>query len=64
MREHVVPSLLPRLLRLDALRRLMFRTVSQIGIEYRASTLSAGRAGALQGGDRLPWTGDNYAPLA
>jgi 2-polyprenyl-6-methoxyphenol hydroxylase-like FAD-dependent oxidoreductase len=64
MREHVVPTVLPRLLRLDALRRLMFRTVSQIGIEYRASALSAGRAGALQGGDRLPWTGDNYAPLA
>jgi len=49
----------------------MFRTVSQTAVNYRGSSLSAGRAGAVHGGDRLPWvkTGlnldeDNFAPLA
>jgi hypothetical protein len=42
----------------------MVRTVSQIEIEYRDSQLSAGRAGEVHGGDRLPWTGANFAPLA
>jgi 2-polyprenyl-6-methoxyphenol hydroxylase-like FAD-dependent oxidoreductase len=51
-------------------RRLMYRTMSQIGIEYRASALSAGAAGRIRGGDRLPWVqpdrpggADNFAPL-
>jgi hypothetical protein len=46
----------------------MFRTVSQLVIEYRASALSAGGAGKIRGGDRLPWvrtgTSDNFAPLS
>jgi hypothetical protein len=48
----------------------MFRTVSQTSINYRHSALSEGTAGAIHGGDRLPWlraeaTGgdDNFAPL-
>jgi hypothetical protein len=42
----------------------MFRTVSQIAIEYRSSSLSEGRAGKVSGGDRLPWVReDNFAPL-
>ena len=32
-------------------------------IEYHASPLSAGRAGGVRGGDRLPYVGVNYAPL-
>lgn len=52
----------------DASRRVAFRTVSQIEIHYPDSPLSAGRAGKVRGGDRLPWveydTTDNYAPLA
>src|SRR5262249_19782102 len=44
------------------------RTVSQIGINYRHSPLSEGAAGAVRGGDRLPWVEtepgpDNFAPL-
>jgi hypothetical protein len=52
------------------MRRLFFRTVSQIGVNYRDSPLSIGTTGAVRGGDRLPWveTGppgeDNFAPLA
>jgi hypothetical protein len=42
----------------------MFRTVSQTRVRYRESTLSAGRAGAVRGGDRLPWVGDNFGPLS
>ena len=53
------------------MRRLMFRTVSQTGVNYRGSSLSEGRAGAVRGGDRLPWVqtnlngveSDNFAPL-
>jgi hypothetical protein len=36
-------------------RRFAFRTVSQITVNYRGSALSAGQAGKLRGGDRLPW---------
>jgi len=37
-------------------------------VNYRGSALSAGAAGDVHGGDRLPWVaqvaGDNYASLA
>ena len=55
LRLHLVPALLPRLLKLEAVRRLAFRTISQTAINYRGSTLSEGRAGRVHGGDRLPW---------
>jgi 2-polyprenyl-6-methoxyphenol hydroxylase-like FAD-dependent oxidoreductase len=69
VRTEVVPRLLPRLFELRAVRQLMFRTVSQIGINYRDSALSAGKAGAVAGGDRLPYVAapsgrDNFAALA
>jgi hypothetical protein len=72
IRLHLVPWLLPPLVSLRAVRRLAFRTVSQTAINYRDSTLSQGHAGAVHGGDRLPWvpTGgarngdDNFAPLS
>ncbi|HET6618263.1 MAG TPA: FAD-dependent oxidoreductase [Gemmatimonadota bacterium] len=69
VRTRVAPILAPRLFQLSAMRRFLFRTVSQTGIEYRQSALSAGRAGAVHGGDRLPWVEtapgeDNFAPLA
>jgi hypothetical protein len=59
----------PLLFRLPPLRHFLFRTLSQIGINYRNSLLSVGTAGSVRGGDRLPWveTGpgqDNFAPLA
>ena len=47
----------------------MFRTVSQTAVNYRQSSLSEGRAGAVHGGDRLPWVkselngGDNFEAL-
>lgn len=69
VRLHVAPRLIPRLLGGRITRRFLFRAVSQIAIEYRASDLSEGRTGSLHAGDRLPWVelaegGDNFAPLA
>jgi 2-polyprenyl-6-methoxyphenol hydroxylase-like FAD-dependent oxidoreductase len=72
LRLHVVPVVLPALLKLRAFRRIAFRTISQTAIEYRESALSEGDAGGVHGGDRLPWVqldpdshdADNFAPLA
>jgi 2-polyprenyl-6-methoxyphenol hydroxylase-like FAD-dependent oxidoreductase len=55
VRLRLVPLLLPILFRLASLKRSMFRTVSQIAIKYPQSFLSAGQAGRIKGGDRLPW---------
>jgi 2-polyprenyl-6-methoxyphenol hydroxylase-like FAD-dependent oxidoreductase len=68
LRTRVVPNVLPALFKLKAAREYMFSAVSQIVIAYRNSAVSAGRAGALHGGDRLPWArsaqGDNFDTLA
>src|SRR5579862_3081504 len=72
VRTRIFPVVAGLAFRLRAMRRLLFRTVSQIEIEYRLSSLSVGRAGAVHGGDRLPWVqagdggsgDDNFASLA
>ena len=69
VRTRLVPLLAPLVFRLSPLRRLLFRTVSQLAIDYRDSPLSRGSAGSVRGGDRLPWVEiapgrDNFAPLA
>ena len=69
VRVELVPRLLPALFELTAMRRLMFRTVSQIGLDYRGSPISAGKAGTVAGGDRLPYVAapagrDNFTALA
>jgi 2-polyprenyl-6-methoxyphenol hydroxylase-like FAD-dependent oxidoreductase len=72
VRLRLVPLLMPSIFAVRALRRIMFRTVSQTTVNYRNSSLSQGRAGAVHGGDRLPWLKmdwneqyrDNFAPLA
>jgi 2-polyprenyl-6-methoxyphenol hydroxylase-like FAD-dependent oxidoreductase len=65
VRTKVVPVLVPLVFRARAARWLIFRTISQTGLRYRESPLSAGRAGPVHGGDRLPWVeaADNFAPL-
>jgi hypothetical protein len=72
VRTTLFPAVVGILLRARAVRRYLFRTVSQIGIRYRDSVLSEGRAGSVHGGDRLPWVPsdksdaparDNFAPL-
>lgn len=71
IRLHVVPYVMPLLFALRSARRYLFRTVSQATVNYRGSSLSQGQAGAIHGGDRLPWVEeatngdakDNFAPL-
>jgi 2-polyprenyl-6-methoxyphenol hydroxylase-like FAD-dependent oxidoreductase len=69
VRTRLVPVIAPLIFRLPAARRFLFRTVSQIDVNYRDSPLSTGAAGSVRGGDRLPWVQtaperDNFAPLA
>lgn len=68
VRTRLMPAVVPTLARFATLRRAVFRIISQIRIEYRHSALSAGRAGGVHGGDRLPWIelspgADNFEPL-
>jgi hypothetical protein len=68
VRTRIFPLVVPVLFRLSPVRRFLFRTASQIGVNYRDSRLSAGVAGSVQGGDRLPWVEtapgeDNFVPL-
>lgn len=55
VRTRLVPVVLPAAIRIDAVRDFMFRTVSQLTINYRGDALSDGKAGEIHGGDRLPW---------
>jgi hypothetical protein len=63
VRTWVAPLLLPLAVRVPAIRRLMFRTISQIGIKYPHSPLSQGRTGGVAGGQRLPWAAGRYEAL-
>jgi hypothetical protein len=69
VRLNVVPAIMPALFAFAPTRRFMFRTISQIAVNYRGSSLSEGRAGRVHGGDRLPWLkpnpneADNFTPL-
>lgn len=67
MRTRIAPVLFPLATRFEAVREYMFRTVSQIMVNYHDSPLSRGTAGHIRAGDRLPWIAaggvDNYAPL-
>jgi len=67
VRTRIAPTLIPMLTHFDASREFIFRTVSQIMLNYRGGPLSVGSAGHVQGGDRLPWLGgdsDNFASLS
>ena len=68
VRTRLAPPVLATATSFEAVREFMFRTVSQITLDYRDAPLSVGRAGRVHGGDRLPWVkdgaGDNYQSLA
>lgn len=66
VRTRIAPRVLPLLFRMSAMRDFLFRTVSQVGVNYRGSKLSEGGTEHLESGDRLPWMqfADNFAPLA
>jgi 2-polyprenyl-6-methoxyphenol hydroxylase-like FAD-dependent oxidoreductase len=67
LRTRVAPVVIPMAASFDAVREFMFKTVSQIMLNYRQGPLSRGTAGHVNGGDRLPWVNaggsDNYGPL-
>jgi 2-polyprenyl-6-methoxyphenol hydroxylase-like FAD-dependent oxidoreductase len=68
VRKRIVPLVMPLLFRIRAFRGFLFKTVSQTMVNYRGSSLSAGAAGRVRGGDRLAWVKlasgeDNFAPL-
>lgn len=58
VRTRLAPVLLAKATSLTAVRQFMFRTISQITLNYRAMPLSVGSAGDVHGGDRLPWAHD------
>jgi len=66
IRTRIFPIVLPAAAHFHAFREFMFRTVSQTLINYRGSALSEGKAGAVCGGDRLPWIAgsENYKSLS
>ncbi len=66
LRRVWMPRVMPLAAKLPAVRRTMFRLISQTRIEYRPSPMSTGAAGRVHAGDRLPWlvSPDNFAPLA
>jgi len=68
IRTRIVPVIFPKVVALAPVREYIFRTVSQITLNYRGTPLSVGFAGHVHGGDRLPWVpserGDNFASLS
>jgi 2-polyprenyl-6-methoxyphenol hydroxylase-like FAD-dependent oxidoreductase len=67
VRTRIFPLGLAMGVRVPAVRRFLFRTVSQTMLHYRGGPISAGVAGRVHGGDRLPWVpaavGDNFDSL-
>lgn len=67
VRTRIAPFVMPRAIAFRPVREFIFRTVSQIMVNYREGALSAGAAGGVHGGDRLPWARagglDNYDSL-
>jgi len=55
IRTRIAPVVLPAAMAFEAAREYLFRTVSQITLNYRGGPLSVGAAGHIHGGDRLPW---------
>jgi 2-polyprenyl-6-methoxyphenol hydroxylase-like FAD-dependent oxidoreductase len=64
VRTRIAPIILPQIVKFEAAREYIFRTLSQITLNYRGKGLDQGQVGPVHGGDRLPWVrigeGDNY----
>ncbi|MEJ0064910.1 MAG: FAD-dependent monooxygenase [Caulobacteraceae bacterium] len=56
IRMRLAPIVASSALSLEKVREFLFRTVSQITLNYRGGPLSVGHAGEVKAGDRLPWT--------
>ncbi|WP_292350486.1 FAD-dependent monooxygenase [Mesorhizobium sp.] len=66
-RRYLMPKIMNAALHTSFGSRAFFGVISQAAIEYRAGPISAGTAGKVSGGDRLPYVvgarGDNFEPL-
>lgn len=62
LRKRVVPSLVPLLNRSEKARKKLFHLIAQIRISYADSPLSSGGK-QIHAGERLPYTGTNFATL-
>lgn len=67
LRNWIIPRVAPLAARFATFRRMLFRAMSQIRIEYRNSALSVGQGDDICGGNRLPWlpaaSGSNFDAL-
>ena len=68
MARRWLTPLMPMLMRISRVRGFVFRTISQTAFAYPDSPISAGSAGRVRAGDRLPWfrssdSRDNYESL-
>ena len=67
VRTRIAPIVLPQAAKFEPAREYLFRTISQITLNYRGKGLDRGRVGAVHGGDRMPWVklgeSDNYQAL-
>ncbi len=54
-RLNLIPLLVPLVTRSRTIRRMMFRMVSQIKVNYKGSSLSKGRIVKIAAGERLPY---------
>lgn len=68
VRTRIAPVIASVAYQRESVREYLFRVVSQTTLDYRDSPLSQGKAGGVQGGDRLPWLpgaiADNYESLS
>lgn len=67
VRTHIFPTVATIAYGFSGIRKFIFRTASQTMLSYHGSPQSAGKAGRVKGGDRLPWVSvrgvHNYASL-
>jgi 2-polyprenyl-6-methoxyphenol hydroxylase-like FAD-dependent oxidoreductase len=54
-RQHIFPYIANLALNIDAVKRFVFPLISQIGINYRNSSLSGGDGFKVRAGDRMPY---------
>jgi 2-polyprenyl-6-methoxyphenol hydroxylase-like FAD-dependent oxidoreductase len=54
-RLHIFPHIANFALNIDAVKRFIFPLISQIGINYRGSSLSVGNEFKVKAGDRMPY---------
>jgi 2-polyprenyl-6-methoxyphenol hydroxylase-like FAD-dependent oxidoreductase len=68
VRTRIAPTVVSVAYRSENVREYMFRVLSQTTLSYEESPLSKGKAGRVDGGDRLPWVPiageDNYRSLS